>query len=63
MTSPSNVQTLVNVPQKPVVKKWVAMGAATEAEIRKHFLHARIVQPDGFDDIGLLKAVLYQAGV
>jgi len=63
MTSPSNVQTFVNLGEKPEVKKWVAMGAATEAEIRKHYLHPRIVQPDGFDDIGLLKAVLYQAGI
>ena len=63
MTSPSNVQALVNSPAKPEGGKWVAMGGATEAEIRKHFKHPRIVQPDAFDDIGLLKAVLYQSSL
>lgn len=63
MTSPSNVQAFFKAAPNRQVGKWVAMGGATEAEIRKNYKHPRIVQPDAFDDAGLLKAVLYQASL
>jgi hydroxymethylbilane synthase len=56
-TSPSNVDAFFKVRANGSVSRGVAMGSATASRM-KHFGIKSIEQPDAFDDLGLVSAVI-----
>jgi uroporphyrinogen-III synthase len=55
-TSPSNVNAFFKVNKIEPHHKIIAMGGATEAELRKHGVR-KCTLPNSFDDLGILRAV------
>jgi uroporphyrinogen-III synthase len=55
-TSPSNVNAFFKNHLVTAQQKVIAMGGATEAELRKHGIR-KCTLPNSFDDIGILQAV------
>ena len=55
-TSPSNVNAFFKVNKIEEHHKIIAMGGATEAELRKHGVR-KCTLPKSFDDLGILQAV------
>ena len=55
-TSPSNVNAFFKANQLEPHYKIIAMGGATEAELRKHGIR-KCTLPNSFDDLGILQAV------
>jgi uroporphyrinogen-III synthase len=55
-TSPSNVNAFFKKQQVNAHQKVIAMGGATEAELRKYGVR-KCTLPSTFDDIGILQAV------
>ena len=55
-TSPSNVNAFFKANKVEQHHKVIAMGGATEAELRKHGVR-KCTLPNSFDDLGILQAV------
>ena len=55
-TSPSNVNAYFKENNVEPHHKIIAMGGATEAELRKHGVR-KCTLPNSFDDLGILQAV------
>ena len=55
-TSPSNVNAFFKANKLEPHHKIIAMGGATEVELRKHGVR-KCTLPNSFDDLGILQAV------